>query len=48
MRSPIAEPDPAIVAERCGATRGDWCGRYDAQTPIPALPPPRGDRPCLW
>ncbi|KAL4419203.1 hypothetical protein ABPG77_000597 [Micractinium sp. CCAP 211/92] len=48
VRTPIAKPDPSIVKQRCGATRGDWCGRYDAQPPIPALPPPRGDRLCLW
>ncbi len=48
VRTPIAEPDPSIVKQRCRATRGDWCGRYDAQPPIPALQPPRGDRLCLW
>jgi hypothetical protein len=45
---PIAAPDKSIRKERCGATKGDWCGRYDAQVPIPAKAPPRGDRKCLW
>jgi hypothetical protein len=44
----VADPDPVIVKQRCGATLGDWCGRYDAQQPIPARPPPRGNKACLW
>ena len=45
---PIAEADPAVSKERCRSTRGDWCGRYLAQEPIPAIPPPQGNQTCLW
>jgi hypothetical protein len=44
----IAKPDSKVVKERCGCAIGDWCGRYEAQTPVPAKPPPRGTRQCLW
>ena len=27
-------------------TRGDWCGQYERQEPIPTKPPPRGDKQC--
>ena len=47
--APIATAaDPAVVADRCGATKGDWCGRYYAQKPIPATSPPQGKKMCLW
>ena len=45
---PIAAADPAVAKERCRSTRGDWCGRYLAQEPIPAKPPPQGNQTCLW
>jgi hypothetical protein len=45
---PIAAPDKQVVKARCGATRGDWCGRYDNQTPLPARAPPLGNQSCLW
>jgi hypothetical protein len=48
LQRPIAKPDPAVVKQRCGAALGDWCGRYEAQTPVPALPPPIGTKECLW
>lgn len=44
----VAAPDPAVVQGRCSLTRGDWCGRFDAQVLIPAVPPPRGTQQCLW
>lgn len=45
---PVAAPDAAVVRSRCSLTKGDWCGRYDAQIPIPVAPPPRGTQQCLW
>ena len=45
---PIARPDPEVVKARCGATQGDWCGRYAAQEPIPAEPLPAANKSCLW
>jgi hypothetical protein len=45
---PVAAPDEQVVKARCGATRGDWCGRYDNQTPLPARAPPLGNQSCLW
>ncbi len=45
---PLAKPDPKVVKERCGAAKGDWCGRYDAQKPFPAEPPPTPNVTCLW
>lgn len=48
MQLPIAKPDATVVQQRCGATLGDWCGRYEAQEPVPAVAPPTGTRECLW
>ncbi|KAI3432296.1 hypothetical protein D9Q98_003856 [Chlorella vulgaris] len=45
---PVAAPDEQVVMARCGATRGNWCGRYDNQTPLPARAPPLGNQSCLW
>ena len=45
---PIAKPDPGVAKARCGAARGDWCGRYDAQEPIPFVAPPPATRMCMW
>lgn len=45
---PLAQPDAAFVKERCGAATGDWCGRYHAQQPFPAEPPPTPNITCLW
>ncbi len=34
------------VARRCRMTKGDWCGNYINQTPIPSKAPPRADKEC--
>lgn len=34
------------VARRCRLTKGDWCGKYITQTPIPSKAPPRADKEC--
>ncbi|KAL4428361.1 hypothetical protein ABPG75_002450 [Micractinium tetrahymenae] len=36
------------AAQRCHGAKGDWCRGYFTQRPIPATPPPRGDKSCLW
>lgn len=33
-------------APHCVLTKGGWCGPYWMQTPVPAKPPPRGDKEC--
>ena len=38
----------AEIDERCAGTKANWCRGYFLQPPIPAKPPPRGNKTCLW
>jgi hypothetical protein len=40
-RLPDSDPAP-----HCPLAKGAWCGPYWSQAPVPALPPPRGDKEC--
>ena len=45
----LLKPDPpADLEKRCAGTQGTWCKDFFMQTPIPAKPPPRYNKTCLW
>lgn len=41
-----AGPLPPEAERRCQGASGGWCTPFLAQAPIPAVPPPAGDRTC--